>query len=204
MADLCMAGVQKTHSKTINCEPTVVSRNLLPEYDQLNEQIRRLALSVDAPELHGALCGFLAGGGAGNRDNWLEQVLPGSGAASPEPDSPLDALFVASLGQLDDLNMGLQLLLPEDDRPVSERTGALLLWCRGFLGGFGLSGRDVATLSEEGAEALADLGHIAASRIDHADPEEDDSALSEISEYVRIAAIALFEECVESSHRRLH
>lgn len=179
----------------------------LPAYVPLDAELHRLGLAVEPAELHGALCGFLAGGGRAVRGDWLARVLPGSGIGAPAMGSPLDTLFQASLEQLYDLDLSLNLLLPDDTRPVAERADALLAWCRGFLGGFGLSGRGDTGLDQTASEALDDIGRIAASRIDYADPEEDDSALAEITEYVRVAVQLLFETCAArppAPEHRLH
>ncbi len=182
-----------------------LSRIPLPGYQSLEKQISALALSIDAAELHGTLCGFLAGGATGRRQDWLPRVLPGCPDAVLEADSPLDALFVVTKAQFDESDMALDLLLPDEDCPVDERADGLLRWCRGFLGGFGLSGRGIEGLSEDGAEALADIERIATTTLTYADPDDDDFALSEIVEYVRIATVLLHEECLRASPaRRLH
>jgi uncharacterized protein YgfB (UPF0149 family) len=83
------------------------------------------------------------------------------------------------------------------------RADALLAWCRGFLGGFGLASGASPPLSEEGGEALADLGRIAGSALDYDDPDADEDALAEIEEFVRVAALLLHSDCVLGPrHRR--
>ncbi len=168
----------------------------LPDYSESQQQALELGLGIDAAELHGALCGFLSGGGVSARASWLGQIAPDLDTPAPDPDSPLDRLFQASRAQLGGLQMGLQLLMPGDETEVNVRADALLSWCRGFLAGFGLSGRSLEGLDPDAREAIQDIGHIAASRLDYTDPEEDDSALAEIIEYVRIAAQLLYEDCV--------
>jgi uncharacterized protein YgfB (UPF0149 family) len=84
---------------------------------------------------------------------------------------------------------------------VDERAEALLGWCRGFLGGFGLSAGAEPALSPEAAEALEDLAKIAASRLSYDDPEGDEAALTEVAEFVRVAALLLHGDCVGSARR---
>jgi len=177
----------------------------LPDHAGAEAQAAQLALGMDVAELHGTLCGLLAGGGHPRREDWLSTLVPGATVAAPERDSLLDRLFQASGLQLGSSEMILELLLPEDEAPLARRAEALLSWCRGFLAGFGLSGMSEPQLGEESLEALRDLGHIASSTLDYEDPEQDDAALAEITEYVRIVAQLLFEECARPRRpRRLH
>jgi len=68
-------------------------------------------------------------------------------------------------------------------------------WCRGFLGGLGLSGANLESgLSEDGAEILRDFGTIAASRFEYDDAEEDETALTEVLEFIRVGVMLLHAE----------
>ena len=102
--------------------------------------------------------------------------------------------------------LGFALLLPDEDSAVAERADALLGWCRGFLGGFGLSAGAEPPLSPEASEALDDMSKIAASRLSYDDPEGDEAALVEVAEFVRVAALLLYGDCVglPQARRRLH
>jgi uncharacterized protein YgfB (UPF0149 family) len=97
--------------------------------------------------------------------------------------------------ELADPELGFEPLLPEDDRPLTERAEAMVDWCRGFLGGFGLAGTGARQLSDEAQEILRDLGTIAASSFDFGNEDEDEDALIEVQEFVRIGAMLLFTEC---------
>ncbi len=167
----------------------------LPLHDAVRDELNQLQAGVDAAELHGALCGYLSGAGQLQRIDWLGQVMLDPDLPSPPREGALDALFVASAAQLSDPQMGFSLLLPDEDQAVNERAEALLAWCRGFLGGFGLSAGAEPPLSDEAAEALDDLGRIAASHISYDEPEADESALAEIEEFVRVATLLLYGDC---------
>jgi uncharacterized protein len=79
---------------------------------------------------------------------------------------------------------------------LTERADALVDWCRGFLGGFGLGGPDIHNrLSEEGKEILRDIGSIASASLDFGDEDEDEDALIEVHEFVRMGVMLLFTEC---------
>lgn len=175
----------------------------LPPYADVAAEIERRHVGVDVAELHGSLSGYLCGGGVPQRDDWMAQLALD---AQAEAGSSLDDLFQSSLAQLDSSDLSFDLLLPDDDAPVSERADALVVWCRGFLSGFGLAAASAAQLSPEAVEALDDVGRIAASSFDCDDPDADEAAFAELSEFVRVAALLLHGDCVlgRRQRRQLH
>lgn len=177
----------------------------LPPISEIDAQIRGLSLSTTASELHGALCGWLSGGGGGHGD-WLAKVLVDDDAAPPAPGSALDDLRVAAAAQLADRSFDFELLLPDADTSLAVRSGAVFDWCRGFLGGFGLAAGAEPPLSAESLEALGDLARLASAQAQDDGDEEDEAALVEIEEFVRVAVLLLHGDCVlGAQHRqRLH
>lgn len=175
----------------------------LPASTAIDAESRRLGLATSAWELHGALCGWLAGGGANER-GWLAQVFADASLEAPAPESPLDELRSATAAQLDDRSFEFELLLPGVDESLAERSGALFDWCRGFVGAFGLAAGDKALsgLSEESREALADLAKLASAEAQDDGDEEDEEALIEIEEFVRVAALLLHGDCVLAARHR--
>lgn len=174
----------------------------LPAHDEVEQAARHAGLGIDASELHGALSGWLAGGGANGAD-WLARVLADPQQAAPEAGGALDALREASAKQLEDRDFAFELLLPGGDAALSERAAALFDWCRGFLGGFGLSAGAQPPLSEEGEEALADLARLAQAAPEQGEDEaEDEDALAEIEEFVRVAVLLLHGDCVLAARHR--
>lgn len=174
----------------------------LPDYDEVAQAVRAAGLGLDACELHGALAGWLAGGGASGAD-WLARVTADPQQPAPASGSALDALRQASAGQLEDRNFAFELLSPGAGATLAERAAALFDWCRGFLGGFGLATGARPPLSEEGEEALADLGRLAQATPEQGDDEaEDEEALAEIEEFVRVAVLLLHGDCVLAARHR--
>lgn len=176
--------------------------NELPDYTAVAQQTGTLGLASAPAELHGALCGWLAGGGI-DRQDWLAAVLADDTLPSPGPGSALDRLRAVSVAQLEDRDFAFELLLSDASANVVERTAALFDWCRGFLGGFGLSTGSRPELSEEGEEALGDLARLAASSVEEFEAaDEDDDALAEIEEFVRVAVLLLHGDCVMGPRHR--
>ncbi len=174
----------------------------LPLIDDVALAAQRAGLATPPSELHGALCGWLAGGGADD-PRWPARVLADDSLPAPEAGGPLDALRLVSVSQLDDHDYAFELLLPMADATLSQRAEAVFDWCRGFLGGFGLAAGAHPPLSEEGGEALQDMARLAqASGDDMEDDEEDEAALSEIEEFVRVAVLLLYGDCVLGPRHR--
>lgn len=182
------------------------SHHVLPPHPQVQGEIDALQLAVDASELHGSLCGLLCGGARVGPRDWLQRLALEADAAPPE-DGVLQQLFAGSVGQLDDPGMGFELLMPSDEAPMAQRGEALLGWCRGFLGGFGLAAGAAPPITPEASEALEDLARIAATQLSYEHAEADETALAEVSEFVRIAALLLHDDCVHAAQagkRLLH
>lgn len=175
----------------------------LPAHAQVAAELDALEAALEPSDLHGSLCGYLAGGGKHDRKGWFAAVMSDPLVSPPAPDSALDQLYEASTRQLESPDFAFELLLPGEDRPVGERADGLLAWCRGFLGGFGLAAGAEPPLSEEAEEALADLARIAASDLSYDDPDADEDALEEVAEFVRVAVMLLHSDCVLGPrHRR--
>jgi uncharacterized protein YgfB (UPF0149 family) len=178
-----------------------VSDTQLPALSAVEAEIRRLALSMSPSELHGGLCGWLAGGGDAG-PGWLGRVMADDALPAVPAQSPLDALRAGSAAQLANRSFEFELMLPADDTSLAERSGALFDWCRGFVGAFGLAAGDKALLSEDSSEALADLVRLAGAQAQDEGDEEDEEALVEIEEFVRVAVLLLHGDCVLAPQHR--
>lgn len=174
----------------------------LPDVLAVEQESQQLGLAATAPELHGGLCGWLAGGGVDSPD-WLGRVLADSSVPPVAEGSVLDQLRQASSTQLEDRDFAFELLLTDDSAPVHARADALFDWCRAFLGGFGLVVGERPALSEEGDEALRDLARLAQASAEEFDStDEDEGALAEIEEFVRVAVLLLHGDCVLAQRHR--
>lgn len=167
-------------------------------HDDIDALVMRLRLSTEASELHGSVCGYLAGGGALAAGKVLAALELDGDVSSPAAEdlAVLDRLARQSKDELVDSELSFEPLLPADDRPLAERAEAMVDWSRGFLGGFGLAGASAhAHLSDEAQEVLRDLGAVAASSFHFGEESEDEDALIDVHEFVRMAAMLLFAEC---------
>lgn len=163
---------------------------------ELSRTLHALRAGVSASELHGSITGFLCAGGLPRDGRWLHALAldeVDAAVADAGEQQLFDRLFSACAEELADPELAFGLLLPDDSASIDDRAVALVDWCRGFLGGLGVSGADVDNgLGGEGGEVLSDLARIAATRFDAGDTAEDDEeAYAEVVEYVRVGVLLL-------------
>lgn len=168
------------------------------DYERLDAALARNGYLDAAAECHGALCGSLCVIVPTQID--VLQLL-GSGerpssASDPEIRQQLAALRDQTLAALQDSDMAFQLLLPDDEVALVPRARALSQWCEGFL--FGLAskpGLDLQRLSEEAREIVRDFTEFTQAVVgDDEDSNIEETAYTELVEYVRVGAQLLFME----------
>ena len=107
----------------------------------------------------------------------------------------LHGLYSRSLLELNDTDLGLELLLPGDSAMLYRRAAALGEWCQGFLYGLALGGvRADAVPEGHVGEVMHDLFEISQARTDTVSSEEEEAAFVEIAEYVRMSVLLCHEE----------
>ena len=165
---------------------------------QIGELLATLRFGVDPSDLHGSLTGYLCAGGHADARDWLAALqlqTDEAEAAAAANSALLQQLFRECSAWLDDPDLRFELLLPAADTPLDVRADALVEWCRGFLGGIGLAGRtETDGYSPDCDEILHDFGTIAASHFEYSDSEEDESALVEVIEFIRVGVLLLHSE----------
>lgn len=164
---------------------------------ELGLVLDELRFGVAASDLHGSLTGYLCGGGIASPRNWLQrlELEPDPAATTAARMELLERLFRDCRAQLDAAGFTFEPLLPDEDDPLAERADALVQWCRGFLGGLGLAGVNAQRgLSEDAGEILRDFATIAASSFEYEDAEEDENALTEVLEFIRVSVLLLHAE----------
>jgi uncharacterized protein len=183
--------------------------NVTPDYDSVDGALARAGADTDAAEGHGTLCGMLSVNGSLPVEDWFRELLPEpvpGDRVADESRRQLGELFRETRMQLHDTELGFDLLLPGDDAPLVRRVEALGLWCQGFLYGLSVCGvRQEGSLPEDSAEVVRDLADIAATGFDVDPDEANETAYSEIVEYVRIGVLLVNEELQPIKARpRLH
>jgi hypothetical protein len=168
-------------------------------FQDLDETLRRAGAACDAAESHGMLCGALCAGLDSNQA-WIDHILDdasGSAEAQQACRRNLTALRDSTHALLAGASLEFTPVLPDDQTGLADRTDALGEWCQGFLFGLGLAGARLkpVEMSEETNEVLKDLGQIAQAGFEgDEDSDEDETAYTEVVEYVRVGVQLLYEE----------
>jgi uncharacterized protein YgfB (UPF0149 family) len=147
-------------------------------------------------ELHGMLTGQLCSGVVQPDPEDLGGLMEQPQQLVPVVCKLIERLTGETTQQLSHLDFQFQPLLPADDASLQDRVNALGAWCDGFMVGFaaGYMYPDSA-LTAEAREILGDFGQFADIAEDGADlTEQDEVDYMELVEYVRMAAITLFQQ----------
>ena len=174
----------------------------------LEDALRQCGSNWDASQTHGLLSGRLAIAGSDSGFDWLSQVLEGTEQADTirdECESMLGQLFEVTYRQLTERQSGFEPLLPSEDDGTAVCATALAHWCEGFLHGLVAAHNGDELKTRLAADPLADiirdmLQITRASADEDDDTESDDSAYTELVEYVRVAAQLVYEELADLRH----
>lgn len=165
-------------------------------HDRLQAALDLAGLEMGASEIHGMVCGEICRQLRLGSSADFPVLMGVSGQASGAAQSVLnlaDELMEESHRVLDE-GMQFALLLPGDDATVAERTAALADWARGFAVAL-LRGNELTPerLGGDSTEVVQDLMKISEARPGE-DSEEDERALTELEEYIRVGVQLVFEE----------
>ena len=153
-----------------------------------------------ASEIHGTLTGLICCGLSFESTDYLPMINDcyNNGENLPvEVKSMIKTLYSEIWQSILDDDFGFQLMLPDDDDTIGERSTALSSWVQGFNLGFGLQHKDMPVTSEDVKEVIADFAEIANLSDDVDDDEASEQAYFEIGEYVRISTLLIFSELGE-------
>lgn len=167
------------------------------DYFELNQLLSNVEAEVCAAGCHGFLCGQVCVPGYPMEDLWQEYI-----DARTKNDDLVDdcygeikILLADIIDSMNSSDMGFQLMLPDDDSDLTDRVDALAEWCHGFLNGYGAAAGDQGlAMTEECREILEDFTRICRAGIDEGGNEEDEQALAELIEYVRMGTMLIYED----------
>lgn len=179
-----------------------------PDIPQLEELLFDVDAALGAIESHGALCGMLCAQGATEAAQWMLHVLGEHEQTSKtlqQAGKQLLQIHQLSVEQMNDSDAEFELMLPDDDEPLEARVEALGVWCQGFVYGLSIGGiKENTELPEDSKELIKDIleisraGYVVDEEAEMAvmeeDDEEDEVAYMEVSEYVRMGILLIYEE----------
>lgn len=168
-------------------------------YAEFETAIAQAKLGIAPAELHGSVTGYLCAGASGCAHELLTAL-----ALESDDAGVADRLHALLDDLADDIARRFRAgdavapLLPPG--PLPARADAMVDWCRGFLGGLGLTGElaDPAARAPAIRELLDDFGHIAALRLEC--PDDDDSALDDVLDFIH-AGVALLHAAFTPARR---
>ena len=89
---------------------------------------------------------------------------------------------------------GFDLILPSEDESIELRGEGIATWCKGFVLGLLYNNAfSIDQLPESGAEIARDLMEIAEAAAGADDENEEDWALAELHEYIKVGSQLIFE-----------
>lgn len=153
-----------------------------------------------ASEIHGALTGLICSGLAFESNDYIPMIndcFNNSEALPYEVKAMVKSIYSNIWQTILDDSFGFQMMLPDDDETIAERSHALSVWVQGFNLGFGLQHKDMPNTSDDVKEVIADFAEIANLSDEVDDNEASEQAYFEIGEYVRISAMLIFSELGE-------
>ncbi|MDD1649532.1 MAG: UPF0149 family protein [Methylococcaceae bacterium] len=172
-------------------------------FGAIQDSLTGSGASGSAAEAHGLLSGMLCMDSAMDSDQWLHDYfgneLDGIQGVNR---ARLRQLFDQTRRQLTDFDFSFAPLLPEEEDTLEGRAQALGEWCHGFLQGIGYTGKD-SGWPGECTEILRDFLEIV--RLDPAvSGETDETAYTELTEYVRIGVQVIHSEFMSQTPPQRH
>ena len=171
------------------------------DFDEFANQLLEQGAEQSPAHLHGAICGFLVGGGKRDPEYCfaaIAQVLQLE--VFGELAGNCQRLAAVTLAALADEEFDFHPFLPDDDDEMEVRVQAVADWCSAFLTGYALcvARPDSGTLDDDAADILKDMTAISAAGVDaEMDEEEAENHYFEITEYLRFATLNLFMDRLE-------
>ncbi len=180
-----------------------------PDIPQLEGLLFDVDAALGAIESHGALCGMLCAQGATDAAQWMLHVLgerEGSSPALQQAGKMLMQMHQATMEQMNDIDIEFDLMLPDDDESLEARVEALGIWCQGFVFGLAIGGiKEDTELPDDSKEIIRDIieisraGYVVDEEAELAvseegSDEEDEIAFMEVTEYVRMGILLVYEE----------
>lgn len=158
--------------------------------------------------LQGWLMGYICTGARLNKEQWLEESAEYMGlpnAWSDKSKLPVLGFYQDELKAIQAEEMSYSLLLPDDDTDFGVRMQAFSEWSKGFLDGFGASGRiSESDLDEEVMEVLKHYDAFSYGIEEDEIDEDGERLFTELVEHARVTALFMFYHFNKQPDPKLH
>jgi len=174
------------------------------DYESVEEVLAEAEVESCASELQGMLCGMVTAGLKVEDAGWIdviqEMIVESadmvSDVISPEIREVINNLANWTYAEINQQDSLAPMLLPDDNYPALDQLEAIILWCQGFLLGFGIQMGDSPIENDDIKEALTDLADISQLALEVEDDEESQNALLTVTEHVKVAVQVIHWEVV--------
>ena len=176
------------------------------DHNEVEAALRASGSSWSAAQAHGLLCSRLAVLGVAGGADWLGLLFEDSAAADSAHADDMTILqhtCAETHRQFAERQSAFELLLPDASESVAITAAAMAEWCEGFLHGLVSDVKGEALKQTLAAEPLSDIIRDmleitrAAAADDDEESEDEEEALTELVEYLRVAAQLVYEELAE-------
>ncbi|HFD86071.1 MAG TPA: hypothetical protein ENJ35_00155 [Gammaproteobacteria bacterium] len=171
----------------------------LPDYDDIGEALMRSSAVISPAELHGMACGLLIKD-ASTPSGKLQELVLGQidrgDVLDSETAAVIDKLHAVTLHQLQDSELGFDLLAPDEDEPLEARISAACDWARGLIYGLAEQGVKTKECPTDTADFLQDCLTLASNEynVDEGSDEENEQLYMELLEFLRMGTLMAQEE----------
>lgn len=167
------------------------------DFNQLNEAFEPYSQLESASFVQGMLVGQLSSTPKLTEAQWIKSLVDEAGMSSIKESFLVVLHYIhhVTLSGLNSAEFDLTLLIPDDQEDIESRVRYLADWCEGFIYGMGLGTAD--KLSKEATEILSDFADVSMVELPPAEERtknETEADFMELSEFVRMAAIMVYDE----------
>ena len=167
-------------------------------YTQIEATLALASVELSVSEVHGTVVGAIANHlKTGLTPDLLKLIEPSSDANDgrfTQLNELLYDMYRENSEVLFESKEGYDLLLPDDDESISVRVDGLAMWSKGYLLGLLYNNQfSIDQLPESGSEIARDMMEIAEAGAGADDEQEEDWALGELEEYIKVGSQLIFE-----------
>lgn len=173
--------------------------NLVDRFTQIEATLDLAGIEELTPsELHGTIVGAMANHmKSGNTPDLLKLIEP-SADANDGRFTQLTAMLYDIYRETSELLIetkdGFDLILPDEDESIDVRVEGIATWCKGYVLGLLYNNAfSIDQLPESGAEIVRDLMEIAEAAAGAGEENDEDWALAELHEYIKVGSQLVFE-----------
>lgn len=172
--------------------------NSVDRFTQVEATLALAGVELSVSEAHGTVVGAIANHlKTGLTPDLLKLIAPEAGANDgrySQLTELLYDLYRENSEVLFESKEGYELLLPDEDESMVVRVDSLASWSKGYLLGLLYNDRfGIDQIPESGAEIVRDIMEIAEASAGADEEQEEDWALGELEEYIKVGSQLIFE-----------